>query len=246
MNYIQGLLLIFTMGLLIACSSSKPEKNIQTREIKYEADSISMTGYFAYDTALDGKRPGVLIVHEWWGYNDYARRRARMLAEAGYSAFALDMYGNGKNAEHPDDAGKFASAVMQDIDGARTRFIAALNVLKSQPVTDKDKIAAIGYSLGHVRPPKPGSEKAKLLVCNGADDPFTTQKQIDTFKAEMDSANVDYTFISYPGAVHSFTNPAADSLAKKFNMPIGYNKTADQKSWSEMLKFFDKIFNSST
>jgi dienelactone hydrolase len=269
MNYLRGILLAFLGLLIISCTTTQSEKKIDTQKIVYEGDGISMTGFYAYDASKEGKRPGILIVHEWWGHNDYARKRAKMLAELDYSAFAVDMYGDGKKAEHPDDAGKFAGAVMQNIDGAKARFLAALDILKSQPATDKEHVAAIGYcfgggvvlhmarmgvvldgvvsfhgSLGTEMPAKLDAVKAQILVCNGADDQFVTQEQIDNFKAEMENANVNYTFVSYPSAVHSFTNPAADSLARKFNMPIGYNKAADEKSWSDMLKFFNKIFKS--
>ncbi|MFQ5584701.1 MAG: dienelactone hydrolase family protein, partial [Calditrichia bacterium] len=213
------------------------------------------------------KRPGILIVHEWWGHNEYARKRARMLAGLGYTAFALDMYGKGKQANHPDNAGKFATEVMQNMDMAKARFMAALDVLKSQDTTDPDKIAAIGYCFGGGvvlqmarmgvdlkgvvsfhgsivtdTPAQPGAVKAKILVCNGADDPFIKPEQINAFKKEMANAGVDYTFISYPGAKHSFTNPDADKFAKEFGLPLAYNKMADEQSWAAMQEFFKKIF----
>jgi len=226
-----------------------------------------MKGYLAYPEDIKEKRPGVLVVHEWWGLNDYARNRARMLAELGYTAFAVDMYGDGKQAMHPDDAGKFASEVMKKFDVAKVRFMAALDFLKQQPTVDPTRIAAIGYcfgggvvlnmarqgvdlkgvasfhgSLTAVKGAQPGMVRAKILVLNGADDKFITPEQIEAFKQEMKSAWADFQFISYPGAIHSFTNPEATALGKKFNLPLAYNAEADKQSWLELQKFLDKIF----
>jgi len=241
--------------------------NIKHEEVTYSAGAVTMKGYFAYDDAIKGKRPGVLVVHEWWGHNEYARKRARMLAELGYIALAVDMYGDGKQAAHPDDAGKFAGAVMQNMESAKARFMAALDLLKKKPNTDSKRIAAIGYCFGgavvlHMArfdvdlkgvvsfhgnyatqtPAQAGKVKAKVLVCHGADDAFISQEQIDGLKKEMADAKVDFKFIAYPGAKHGFTNPDADNYAKQFGMPIAYNAAADKKSWEEMQAFFKKIF----
>jgi dienelactone hydrolase len=236
-------------------------------EVTYKSGDTTLKGYIAYDDRIKGKRPGILVVHEWWGQNAYVRKRARMLAALGYTALALDMYGDGKQATHPDDAGKFAAAVRNNMPQAERRFRAALELLRRQPTVDAGKIAAIGYcfgggivlemarrgvplkgvvsfhgSLATSKPARKGAIKAKLLVLNGADDPFTTPEQIKAFKAEMDAAGADYKFISYPGAKHSFTNPQASELGKKFDLPLAYNAEADKKSWAEMQSFFDKLF----
>ena len=226
-----------------------------------------MKGFLVYDESVEGKRPGVIVVHEWWGHNEYARNRARMLAELGYTALAVDMYGDGKQANHPDEAGKFAMEVFQNIEMAKERFNAGLILLKEQPSTDPEHIAAIGYCFGggvvlHMvrfgadldgvvsfhgsiqtqSPAKSNEVKAKILVCNGANDSFITAEQIEAFKKEMDDAGVDYKFINYPDALHSFTNPAADSLGKKFSLPLAYNKKADEQSWTDMQEFFKRLF----
>jgi len=243
------------------------QAGIKNEEVTYTANGVTMKGHLAYDDAKKGRRPGVLVVHEWWGHNEYARKRARMLAEMGYIALAVDMYGDGKQAAHPDDAGKFAGAVMQNMEGAKARFMAALDLLKKNPHTDPKRIAAIGYCFGgavvlHMArfsvdlkgvvsfhgnyatqtPAQMGKVKAKVLVCHGGDDQFITQEQIDALKKEMADAKVDFQFVSYPGAKHSFTNPDADNYAKQFGMPIAYNADADKKSWAEMQAFFKKIF----
>ncbi|MDH5379987.1 MAG: dienelactone hydrolase family protein [Cyclobacteriaceae bacterium] len=264
--------------LATSCSEKKSDNqkelymdSVQTRivgeEVTYEADSIAMNGYLAYDNGSDEKRPGILVVHEWWGHNDYARQRAEMLAELGYIALAVDMYGDGKKAEHPDDAGAFAGKVMGDIEGARERFAAAMEVLKSNPKVDSSKIGAIGYcfgggivlhmarfgldlkgvvsfhgSLGTKFPAKPGTVKASILVLNGAEDPFVPAEAIETFKKEMEAAGVDMEFVAYEGAIHAFTNPSADDLGKKFNLPLAYNESADTQSWAKMTEFFVEIF----
>ena len=264
------LILVLTgliMLIFLRCGKSMHGPQIVTQEISYSADTLQMKGFLAYDQNLAGKRPGILVVHEWWGHNEYARKRAKMLAELGYIALAVDMYGNGLQADHPGDAQKFAMAVMQDTDQAKLRFNAAQETLKKQEVTDPDKIAAIGYcfgggvalhmaragfdldgvasfhgSIATTQPAGPGEIKAKILVCNGADDPFVTTEQIDAFKAEMDSAGAEYKFINYAGARHSFTNPDANRFGQKFNLPLVYNEKADRESWQEMQNFLRDIF----
>lgn len=245
--------------------SAKPA--IEGKEVSYRAADVVMKGYLVYDKNIKGKRPAVLVVHEWWGLNEYARKRARMLAEMGYTALAVDMYGEGRQAMHPDDAGKFSSELMKNFDVAKARFIAAMEFLKKQPTVKPDQVAAIGYcfgggvvlnmarqgvdlkgvasfhgSLAAVKPAEAGAVKAKILVLHGAEDKFTKPEQIEAFKQEMKNGGADFQFIVYPGAMHSFTNPDADEYAKKFNLPLGYNAEADKKSWEELRKFLDMIF----
>ncbi len=241
--------------------------DIVTREVSYRQGDTVMKGLVAYDDSIKTARPGILVVHEWWGHNAYARKRARMLAELGYTALAVDMYGDGKTADHPEDAGKFSNAVGGNPQLAKARFDAALDTLKQQPGVEPDKIAAIGYCfggsivLGMARmgtdidgvvsyhgsvatqsPAKKGEVKTRVRVFNGADDPFVKAEQIEAFKEEMESAGVDYKFVNYPGAVHSFTNPDADANGKKFNLPLAYNEKADKDSWQQTQEFFHEIF----
>ncbi len=255
---IIGLFFIATAGAHAA---------LKGEEIEYKAGDTVLKGYLVYDDSIAGKRPAVLVVHEWWGHNEYARKRARMLAELGYTALAVDMYGDGKQADHPDHAGKFAGEVMKNMEVATARFQAGVRLLEKHKTVDPQKIAAIGYCFGGTivlqmarlgtslngvvsfhgnlataTPAKSGQVKTKVLVLNGAADPFVPPEQIAQFKKEMDDAGVDYKFVSYEGAKHGFTNPDADAFGKKFNMPLEYNALADQQSWAEMQQFFKKIF----
>lgn len=241
--------------------------DIKGEEVTYEADGISMNGFMAYDANRAGQRPGILVVHEWWGHNDYARKRAEMLAEMGYVALAVDMYGEGLQADHPEDAGKFASAVFRNIEGAKARFTEAMDILKANPATDTTKMAAIGYcfgggvvlhmarfgfplngvvsfhgSLDTATPAQSGDIKAAILVCHGAEDPFVSSESLEGFKKEMADANANFTFKAYEGATHSFTNPGADAMGQKFDLPLAYNEAADKASWEDMKTFFNKIF----
>ncbi len=237
------------------------------REVNYMADGITLKGYVAYNDTIKEKRPGVLVVHEWWGNNDYSKKRATMLAELGYVALAVDMYGNGQVADNPGDAGKLAGETMKNMPGMKARFAAALDLLKKTNGVDASRIAAIGYcygggvvlnmvsseadligvvsfhaGLGSVLPAEKGKVKAKILVCNGAADKFNSEETIKNFKAGLDSAKAEYRFVNYPDALHAFTNPAATEIGKKYNMPIAYNENADKKSWADMKEFFEMIF----
>lgn len=243
---------------------------IKSETITYEVAGQPFEGTLSYDDSIKGKRPGVLVVHEWWGHNTYAKKRAEMLAKLGYTAFALDMYGKGKVADHPKDAQKYMEAALADMKASEVRFNAALKLLQKQPTVDAKKIAAIGYCFGggmvlymaKVNPELAGvvsyhgalgiADKAKpvatpiktkMLVFNGADDPYVTKEQIDTFEKDVKANGADYEFINYPGVKHSFTNPDANAFGKQFNMPLVYDEKADKDSWEKMQGFFKKIFN---
>jgi dienelactone hydrolase len=240
---------------------------VEGREVEYAAAGVTLKGYLASDGAVAGRRPGVLVVHEWWGHNEYARRRARMLAELGYTALAVDMYGDGKTAAHPDEAGAFSAELTRNAEATKARFLAALEFLKAQPQTDPARVAAIGYcmgggvvlnmaragldlrgvasfhgSLNPVFTAQPGGVTAKLLVMHGAADTFIPPEAVAAFKKEMADAKADLTFIAFPGAKHSFTNPDADEYAKKFGMPIAYDAAADRQSWDELKRFLAGVF----
>lgn len=254
-------------GILLLLISLPLVAGVIGKEVSYQGGDVTLRGYLAYDDSVAGKRPGILVVHEWWGHNAYARKRAEMLAALGYTALAVDMYGDGKTADHPDDAGKFAGAVRQNLPLMKARFLVARDFLNGHVTVDPDKNAAIGYcfgggvvlemarqgvdldgvvsfhgSLGSGGKPAAGTVTAKIMVANGAADPFVSAEQITAFMAEMNAAGAEYTFISYPGAKHSFTNPGADDVARQFGLPLAYNAAADAASWQAMLDFFEVIF----
>ncbi len=253
--------------VLLAAGFAAAGPKIEGKPVEYTAGGVTMKGYLAWDANVQGKRPGVLVVHEWWGQTEYVRKRARMLAELGYTALALDMYGEGKMAGHPDEAGKFSSELMKNFPVAKDRFLAALEFLKKDPTVDPTRIAAIGYcfgggvvlnmarqgvdikgvasfhgSLAVVAPEKPTPIKAAVRVYNGADDKFIPAAAIEALKKEMTEQKANFKFTNYPGAVHAFTNPEADEYAKKFSMPIAYNAAADKASWDDMKSFLSEIF----
>ena len=243
------------------------QAEIVGKDISYRQGDTVMKGYIAYDDSIKEQRPGILVVHEWWGHNDYARKRADMLAKLGYTALAVDMYGDGKQAEHPKDAGKFASAVGGNMPLAKARFEAALDTLKAHETVEDDELAAIGYcfgggivlnmarqgvdlkgvvsfhgSLATQNPAKKGDITARVRVFNGAADPMVKDEHIAAFKKEMEAAGVDYKLVNYPGAKHAFTNPQADAYAEKFQLPLAYQEKADKDSWQQMQDFFSSIF----
>ena len=261
--------------LLVSCNNEDNNKEANKTEVKtpkikeetvtYSIDSLKMNNYVAFDENVEGKRPAVLVIHEWWGLNDYTKRRARMLAELGYIAMAVDMYGNGRIGNDPGAAQNLAMPYYQHPDMAKKIFDRAVEELKKNPNVDQTKIAGIGYCFGggmllnFVRMGEPlngivsfhGSllgtpankdlTKAEILVCHGEADSFVNA-EVAPFKKQMDSIGKSYTFKSYPGATHAFTNPDATETGKKFKMPIEYNAAADSASWNDMKEFFGRIF----
>ena len=236
-------------------------------EVSYKsADGTLLKGYVAYDESKKGKRPAIVVIHEWWGNNDYSRHRADMLAQLGYIAIAADMYGGGKEGATPKEAQELATPFYGNAALAKERIEAAVDKLKTYEQTDAEQMACIGYCFGgsmslnaanlgmdfkgvvsfhgglKVVPAEPGKTKAKILVCHGAADKFISEEEIKNFRSNLDSAKVDYTFIVYPEATHAFTNPESTENGKKFNMPISYNMAADKKSWEDMKAFFKTIF----
>jgi dienelactone hydrolase len=255
---LPALLLLFSVPALA---------EIKGQEVEYKVGDTVLKGFIATNVDNKEPHPGVIVIHEWWGHNDYTRQRAEMLAELGYTALAVDMYGDGKTAAHPEDAKKFAGAVRSNMDVAEARFNAALELLKQQPNVDPDNIAAIGYcfggglvlemarrgldidavasfhgSLGTQSPAAPGSIKTRIAVYNGAADPMSKPEQVTAFKQEMDNAGADYVLVDYPGVMHAFTNPEADVLGPKFGLPLKYDPEADEDSWEKMQVFLEESF----
>jgi len=240
--------------------------SIKEEPVTYTADGVTMKGYVAYNNAMQGTRPVVLVVPEWWGLNEYPRSRARQLAQLGYFAMAVDMYGEGKVAANPQEAQSLATPFYQNPQLAKTRLDAALAKAKTFAQANGTQTAAIGYCYGGyvvLNAAKLGSDldgvvsfhgglggaapvkellKAKIFVAHGGADSFVPPADVDAFKKSMDSVGASYQFKVYPDATHAFTNPAATATGQKFNMPISYNEAADTTSWNDMKTFFAGIF----
>ena len=253
---------------LYCLANTAAQATVIGKEVSYVAEGTTLKGYIAYDDTFKGKRPAVLVVHEWWGNNAYARHRADMLAELGYTALAVDMYGDGKVANHPDDAGKFAAAVSKNMPVAKARFEAGMQLLRGQKTVDAKEMAAIGYcfgggvvlnmarmgeplkavvsfhgSLSTDTPAQAGQIKARIESFTGEADPMIGADKVAAFKQEMTLAGADFRAVTYPGVKHGFTNPDADELGKKFNLPLAYNADADKDSWQQATVFLKDVFS---
>ena len=243
--------------------------NIKTEETNYEAGGITLRGCICWDEDIKGKRPGVLVVHEFWGNNEYPRKRARMLAELGYTAMSIDMYGDGKTVDHPQDAHQLMTTALADLPGCRERFNAAMTRIKAHATVESENLAAIGYCFGGgvvlhmarygadlkavasfhgslplaVAPEAQGIKvTARVVAYNGEDDSFFPPETIAAFKREMEQAGADYQFINFPVCVHSFSNPGATARGEQFKLPLKYNALADQSSWRHMQLLFESVF----
>ena len=258
-RFSYSLLLFFVFGFVFS------QSKIVVKETTYSSEGKNFKSYVAYDASKKGKLPVVMIVPEWWGVNDYAKYRAKKIAELGYFAMVVDMYGDGKSVETPQEAQELATPFYQNAVLAKQNFDVATAHVKTFKNANSGKIAAIGYCFGGamvlnmarqnpdlkgvvsfhgnlMTGVKPIHNNVKILVCNGAADNFVPEKEIEEFKKEMTDNKFDYQFINYPNAVHAFTNPNSTAVGKKFNMNIAYNKSADVKSWQEMKTFLAKIF----
>jgi dienelactone hydrolase len=234
--------------------------------VTYYSGGSSFSGFVAYDEGVKGKRPVVLVVPEWWGLNDYVKMRTRKLAELGYLAMAVDMFGDGKTAANPKEAQEFTGPFYKDPQMVKERLDPAMKKIREFPLADTTEMAMIGYCFGGyvaLNYAKLGADlkgvvsfhgglggvpaeknllKANLLICQGGSDKFVTIQDADKFKHQMDSISANYTLKVYPNATHAFSNPDATRIGKEFNMPIEYNAEADKNSWNDMIAFFNGIF----
>ena len=255
--------LFLPLVLALACAASAPAKLV-TQTVEYQQDGTTLEGYLAYDDAVSGARPGVLIVHQWLGLTDYEKHRAEQLAGLGYVAFCADIYGKGVRPQNFKEAGAEATKYKTDRTLLRARVNAGLDTLKKNELVDTKRVAAIGYCFGGttvLELARSGAElngvvsfhggldspvpadgkniKCKVLVCHGADDPFEKPADMTAFQSEMRDAGVDWRLIMYGGAVHSFTQQnVGESLPG-----AKYNERADRRSWADMKSFFAEIFN---
>lgn len=270
-------LLLLTIMTFAACGQPESQSesdemsmndstSVVGEEVSYSAGDLTMNGYIAYDENMQGERPGILVVHEWWGHDEHARNSAEKLAELGYVALAVDMYGNGRMADHPEDAMQFSGEVMGNFDEAQMRFQAAIETLQNHSMVNTDQIGAIGYCFGGsvilamthagvdldgvvafhagLQLPVMPEEKVdtEILILNGADDPMVSNEDIENLTSMYDDLDISYNFVNYEGATHAYTNPAADSLGQEFGLPLAYDAEADEQSWERMKTFFDELF----
>jgi dienelactone hydrolase len=237
---------------------------VQTEVVEYRHGDVVLEGYLAYDDAIVGQQPGVLVVHEWTGIGDYVRNRVEQLAELGYVAFAADIYGKGIRPQNRQEAAAQAQIYRTDRQLWRERTNAGLQVLLDNERVDDNRVAAIGYCFGggavlelarsgapiagfvsfhgSLDTPDPSDAQniqGKVLILHGADDPLVPPEQVEAFQSEMRSASVDWQFVEYGGAVHAFSNPETDTDPSD---GVAYNEAADRRSWTAMRQFFAEIF----
>jgi dienelactone hydrolase len=263
------LLLAFSLGLILAGPALPAAGEIETRDVTYQGGTVQSKGYLAMPKG-EGPFPGVLVLHEWWGRNDYVTKRAEMLAELGYAALAVDLFGEGKLAHEPKAGWALMMPVFNNMDEMSARFKGAMACLVEQKGVDAKRVAAIGYSFGgsvclqmarnglpgldgvaafhpflRLRAPNPPIDQltAKILVCHGGESVFARPGMKEAVQKEMNSANADMKFLEYPTAMDSFTNPDASKLGEKFQIPMVYDPQADAASWKELQTFLDALWN---
>jgi dienelactone hydrolase len=241
--------------------------NIQKQNLSYSGGSVDMTGHLAQDIDSPDPRPGVLVLPEWWGLNDYIRQRTEQVAQLGYTALGVDIYGSGATANNADEAGTLMNTVLGDMETGTQRLRAAIAALVDQPSVDPSRLAAIGFCFGgalalHLarigttikaavsfhgaldsfHHAAPGDIHARILVCHGQADEFISKESIHAFHDEMKTAEANYEFISYPGALHGFTSIEADENGRKYGLPLAYDENADKQSWQAMTRLFTELF----
>jgi len=240
---------------------------INTRAVVYEHDGVKLEGWLAYDESGAAKQPGAIVIHEWWGRDDFAKQKAEKMARLGYVAFAIDMYGQGVTTEDPKRAGELAGQFYgKPLMAARAR--AGLEALLATGLVDAKRVAAVGYCFGgstamalaysgaplagivslHGGPvAAPADAKGRIttrfLICHGAVDPFVSKESLDNFLRSLDDTGIDYQFVSYAGAKHAFTNPQSDARRVALGLDgIAYQAEASHRSWGHMKQFLAEIF----
>jgi dienelactone hydrolase len=241
---------------------------LQHETLSYSAGDADMQGHLAWDDSFEGPRPGVLVAHEWWGCNEYAHRRADMLAELGYVGLAMDLYGGGVTAANPDQAGELMNGLLGDLAKLRARFNAALSALRAQKLVDADRIAAIGYcmgggvvvhmaragadlravasfhgSLGLVRAPGPDRVSLRVAAYHGEDDVLVPPEDVAVFEEEMTACGAHWQLVQLPGCLHGFSNPQASVNGEKYGLPLAYSDQGDAASWAHMRLVLAKAFS---
>ena len=265
-SVLAALSLASCAGTETAMESTPEPLPISSQAITYGDGEVPFEGFIARPAGAVKKRPGVIVVHEWWGHNEYARGRARQLAENGYVALAVDMYGGGKLAEHPSDAGEFMAEATADAAVMEARFRAGLALLHAQPDVDAGRTGALGYCMGGavclnmlragvdldavasihglldgavVADPSVGGSKTIVLAASGGDDPMASEASVAAFEEEMTALDLqELRMLVFPGVLHAFSNPDATRLGEEFELPLRYDADADAKSWAATLQLF--------
>ena len=251
--------ILLLVSFLTSCTHSKPQKPSYSSLVSFEAEGKKFQSEVRLPKKFKDRVPLVVIIHEWWGRTAYVQDRSRMLTEQGYATLAVDLYGDGKTVDNPKEAMEQATPVYNKPERGMSRPGTEREQARKDPHVDPEKIYVIGYCFGGSQAlnlAKSGAAikgaasfhggllgykardiRAKILVLNGGADPMVPAKDVEAFKKEMTDAKVDYRLVNYPGAKHAFTNPAATETGKKFNLPVEYNKAADEASWKELLSF---------
>jgi dienelactone hydrolase len=241
--------------------------NIQTDTLTLHSGGKAYQHYIAWDASSTARRPALVVFPEWWGHNDYVKRRARELAGLGFVAVAADVYGDGREAKDSTEAGTLMNGLFADMAATSQRIRDAVEALAKHPLVDGARVGAMGYclggamslhaarlglplrgvasfhgSLGKTHPAKPGDVKAAVLVCHGGADKLVPLDDIANFHREMSELGVDLTWISYPGAMHGYTNPEATGKGEKYGLPLRYDAATDARSWADMRAFWTRVF----
>lgn len=263
MNAASPLALVVALLALVILPGSGGAA-IQTKTVEYRDGEAELKGYLVWDDSSEEKRPGVVVVHEWWGLNDYARKRAEMLASMGYAAFAVDMYGKDQVTQHAEEAGGWMKQITANVESWQRRALLGLNLLRDEAIVDPERLGAIGYCFGgatvmqmayaganlkgvvsfHGSLPLPTPEQAKqikssILIAHGSADSFVPEERVRAFQKALDEASVKWEMAIFGGAQHAFTNPGAEKYGVK---GLRYDADADRRSWELMATFFSDLF----
>ena len=257
------------ISLLLMAFSSPLHAEIRGEIVNYQSADTRLIGYIVFDDAIKGLRPGVVVVPDWWGHGKFARDRARALARQGYTAMVMDMYGDGKYVEPPQQAEALMNQFTASPAVMEARFDATLNTLARHHTVDSKRLAAIGYSLGGLvvlemarrgknlaavasiwgvigKPEKPASKgtvRAAVLVQQAETDGWAPAEQVSNLENEMQSAGTPIKVITYPGTRHGFSREDATIRAQKYNLGIRYNASATQQSRQDLNAFLKSTLN---
>lgn len=276
--FLRYLLLVVSSLLLTACIGNSPQKSasapfvIESKEVSYSSGQTALTGHLSYPLGQEKKLPAIMVVHEWYGLNNYAKKRAEELAKLGHVTLAIDMYGKGKNTGHPAQAKEFMMAALADKKEGQARFMAAVKFLQELPQVDAQQMASVGYCFGggvnmfmarqgvplkgiaifhgSLATPENKMQKGvfngKIFVATGGADPMVPADQVAQFAQEMQLAEVEYQLAVFPGALHAFTNPAATKMGQQYSLPLAYDSAADQASWKMLGLWLKDLFATSS